>query len=192
MSISPGTTFQIRLHSADQFSAVDGDAVTGSIDPDYTHLTYALLEEPGLELQASCTRAAQSTEAGKRKSNAQFGSTTCAISIIVYGPSEDFEDIGKFFQDNEVFLQDPRECNKNVKYYNPHRLSSASGLASCPWTQDLATQPLHFIEMTTVPARPELLDIMDSHEDLPEASQPGSILTSLAKYCNHIFLLSFC
>ncbi|KAF2001861.1 hypothetical protein P154DRAFT_521342 [Amniculicola lignicola CBS 123094] len=49
---------------------------------------------------------------------------TTTVLVIIYGPIELFEDIGSFFQECGLYLQDPTGCDRNVPYRNPHRLQS--------------------------------------------------------------------
>ncbi|KAH7163472.1 SNF2 family N-terminal domain-containing protein [Dactylonectria estremocensis] len=177
---SYGSSFRAHLNSSDQFSAVDINSLTGKIDPDYTHLTYALLDEPDITLQVTCSR--EISPVRTCKTSAFYGqSTSCLISIIIYGPFRLFDEIGVFFQTNEMYLQDPKECDRNVRYYNPHRLSSIASDHSL-WTFDLQTHPMQLIEMTVIDPRPDLLDVINSNDLLPETSQPSSIRTSLKRH----------
>lgn len=47
----------------------------------------------------------------------------CSVSVIIYGSVETFDDVGIFFQECGLYLQDPIGCDRNVPYCNPHRLS---------------------------------------------------------------------
>lgn len=174
----------MKLESSDQFTAIDGDSLSGNIDPNYTHLTDALLEESAIELQITCIHdPAQQGYGGRQKSSKLLvQSLPCSLAITLYGPMELFENIGDFFQSYEIYLQDPRQCDRNVRYCNPHRLSS-SDPESCLWTSDLLENSTQLVEMATLEPRPELLDMLESYEELPETPQPASIGTILAKYC---------
>lgn len=91
-------------------------------------------------------------------------------------------DVCDFFQDVEMYLQDPKGCDTNVKYCNPHRLSSLY-LDDYPMTFDVGrlgaeTDPTLFQKLSS---EPDDLDIFDAHQSLPEAPQPDSILPSLKR-----------
>ena len=45
-----------------------------------------------------------------------------ALWINIYGPPELFETIGTFASQCKMFLQDPKYCDRNVEYCNPHRM----------------------------------------------------------------------
>ncbi|KPM37325.1 hypothetical protein AK830_g9236 [Neonectria ditissima] len=176
-------SFRIQLKSSDQFSAMDDDSVTGIIDADYTHLTYALLDEPEVKLQLTCSRDVSQAlkHAKSRVSKLLVQAIPCSVSIVIYGPRDMFDEIGTFFQTNEMYLQDPRECDRNVRYYNPHRLSAVA-LDSCPWTFELKSHFNQPMEMTIIDPQPDLLDLMNSHDLLPETPQPLAIQTSLERH----------
>ncbi len=92
------------------------------------------------------------------------------------------DDVGNFFQAYDMYLQDPRGCTHDVKYVNPQRLSAVD-LATCQTTWSLQTSdPLlgsAIIQDST--KRPDVLDILDSSQDLPEAAQPDAVQTQLKK-----------
>jgi hypothetical protein len=168
--------------SADQFLGIDS-YTTGKIDRDYTHLTVELLQESesGIELQVTCHRDQAAVLARSRAPKFVDHGISCTISIIIYGPLEMCNEVGEYFQLNQIYLQDPRDCDRNVRYCNPHRLSSAD-LHSCLWTSELHTETGQLIEVTAIAPQPTLLDAIDSHEDLPETVQPGILKTELQRY----------
>lgn len=176
------TGFTARLESCEKFVSVDDDSISGTIDPDYTHLTDLLQNEAELDLQLKCTfDFSRPSGAGKRASSRlPKYAIPCTISIIIYGPFEMLADIGNFFQTCEIYLQDPSDCDRNVRYCNPHRLSSTN-LDACPWTSELNANLTSLVEIRPTTPLPELLDILESSEKLPEAAQPDAIRTPLAR-----------
>ena len=152
------------------------------MNPDFTYLTSALLDEKALELEASSSIPEDSSKSvGKAKSQ-RFPtlSRRCLLNIIIYGPIELFEDVGSFFEDYDLYLQDPVGCKQNLRYCNPHRLPLLDTSVT-KFTSDVGKQLTHVVEMEDVDNLPELLDILNSQEDLPETPQPRSIKTTLAK-----------
>lgn len=176
------TGFRARLESCEKFVSIDNDSIHGVIDPDYTHLTDLLQNEAELDLQLKCTfDYSRSSGTGKRTSSRlPKYAVSCIISIIIYGPFDMLTDIGKFFQTCEMYLQDPSDCDRNARYCNPHRLSSVN-MSSCPWTSAPEANRNNFIEMEPISPMPELLDILESSEKLPEAMQPDAIQTPLKR-----------
>ena len=152
------------------------------MNPEFTYLISPLLEEKALELEASSSVAedtSKSVSRGKLRYLPAL-SRRCSLDVIIYGPVELFEDIGSFFQEYDLYLQDPIGCKRNVRYCNPHRLPLRD-TAINKFTFDLAKRIAHGVEMEDVDALPELLDILNSQEDLPETPQPRLIKTTLAK-----------
>ena len=45
------------------------------------------------------------------------------LHVIIYGARRLFESIGIFAAECHYYLQEPRNCDRNVEYCNPHRLS---------------------------------------------------------------------
>lgn len=153
------------------------------MSPDFTYLTGALLGESTLELEANSSVSEAPSKSLSRGKIQRFSASSrpCSLNIIIYGPVELFEDIGSFFQDHDIFLQDPVGCERNVRYFNPHRLPSLDPML-IKFTFDLTAKPLsHVVELDDVDSRPKLLDILNSQEDLTEKSQPRLVRTMLAK-----------
>jgi hypothetical protein len=174
--------FRAKLDSADRFTAADDATVAGSILPDHTHLTDALLEESAIELDITCTCSSDQSVAPSSQRRAKFAGRTvsCSLSITLYGTMELFELVGKFFQSNDVYLQDPQCCERNVRYCNPHRLSF-SDLDSCIRTSELGQHTAQLVELAQHEPASDLLGVLESQMDLPETEQPARILTTMAK-----------
>ena len=187
----PCSYLPVSLDSCFQFSGLANDhSFTGTIVTDttqgnahdWTMLTDALLEESRLELSVVCLKGEYSLPQGMQHKTlkSQRKALSCTLSITMFGPLELFEEIGSFFQEHEVYLQDPAQCDRDVRYCNPHRLSSAD-LNACIWTSELGKEVAHLVELTSTMSTPELLDTLTSVEDLPEAAQPSAIRTVLAR-----------
>lgn len=186
--LAPKTfSFPVCLEAADCFVSSTVPAFRGRIGPEFTFLTGDLLNENDLELEITASsiddRTANSKGAAIRL---QGSSKPCRLSIVIYGPPSLFDDIGFYFQDYDIYLQDPIGCCRNVRYCNPHRLPSIDPSAHL-FTFDLAIPTAAASTMEDLASRPELLDILDSQEDLAEAPQPPSIKTSLAKLVTPTF-----
>ena len=169
------------IESDRKFRHIHDPAVSGSILTQHARLIQALLDEPALQIEVRCTIESDGQQTRKsRRPLARM--IPCVLSIILYGPMELFEEIGEFFQDYDMYLQDPRACTREVKYYNPHRLSSAD-LESCPMTSDVGR--VGFLEAGTdlldAPAPPDLLALLNSQGDLAETDQSTVIKTSLER-----------
>jgi hypothetical protein len=136
-----------------------------------------LLDEQVLDLHVSCTLDGEPTTRKSSRSSAQL---LCVLDITVYGPLELFEEIGNWFQEYEVYLQDPRVCHLDVRYCNPQRLSS-DDLDSCPLVSEVISQTSRLVHLQDITERPDLLDILSSHIELDETPQPAVIRTVLKR-----------
>lgn len=145
-------------------------------------LTDALLDESDIKLGVICLKGPYSLSHGGRQKALKYlrQALFCTLSITIFGPLNMFEEIGSFFQEHEVYLQDPLQCDRHVRYCNPHRLSSKD-LERCIWTSDLGKTTTHLVELTSIVPTPELLDAITIAQDLPEADQPRAIRTVLAR-----------
>ncbi|KLU92099.1 hypothetical protein MAPG_11046 [Magnaporthiopsis poae ATCC 64411] len=179
-SLQPMAGFPVTIESDCTFKSRSSEmAYHGKLAVEYIEIVQALLEVPPLELQMSCAINPSQTLQSKGSHRAQFGEIVqkCTLSLIIYGPAEMSDDVGAFFQEADVYLQDPKGCDHNVKYCNPHRLSS---LDCCPMVFDLSkeganAEAILFAE----PTMPEL--IPDAHENLTESHSPDDILKTSLK-----------
>ncbi|KAK3497860.1 SNF2 family N-terminal domain-containing protein [Neurospora hispaniola] len=191
-NVTPSSYLRVSLDSSFRFSGKAGaqdfsgtivQGTTKNNTHDWTVLTDALLEESGIELSVICSKDPyHPSPAARNKAFKQFEKAlNCTMSITIYGPLELFEEIGSFFQEHDVYLQDPLHCDRHARYCNPHRLSSTD-LEKCIWTSDLGKPTTQLVELTSTVPNPELLDAITSAQDLPEADQPRAIRTSLARH----------
>lgn len=138
-----------------------------------------LLDEKTLSLYISCAIDDSHIVEAQQTSRSSLP-IQCYLEITVYGPVEIFDEIGTWFEEYQVYLQDPRECHLEVKYYNPHRLSS-DDLASCPLISEVVAQNSNALQLETIPQQGDLLDMLSSHNDLEEALQPRVIKRELRR-----------
>ncbi|KAL7942167.1 SNF2 family N-terminal domain-containing protein [Trichoderma barbatum] len=161
--------FSVRLDDSQTFHCVDDASIKGHIDPGFTYITAALLDEEELELEITC-----STDA--TLSQAKFTvplSILCYLNVTLFGSPCLFEDVGSFCEDHNLYLQDPANCSRNALYRNPHKLSVNSGPDL--WISDLDREYADINTIESTQPRPELIDALFSQEDLVETKQPGSI-----------------
>ena len=183
-------SFKVIIHSSHEFGPTDTNHVSGCgrFSSDFIDVVQALKAESSLTLQASCTVCSTSPQALKAQAKAaRFGpvSLPCEVSIILYGPKGLVDNVGEFFQDLDMYLQDPNGCDWNVTYCNPHRLSSLN-IDDCPMTSELSRPGIE-VEFDhtlfqSIPGETDILEVLDAHQDLPEASQPELVLAVLKRY----------
>ncbi|KAM0371936.1 hypothetical protein ACHAPK_004484 [Fusarium culmorum] len=174
------TSFPVELQGSTRFSGKDLTNVSGQISPDYSQMIQELLDETYLELHVSCITD------GFRSVNAQKpprGPSTilCSLEISVYGPLEVFEELGTWFEHYQVYLQDPRECHQEVRYCNPHRLST-DDITSCPLLSDLISQSSNSLQLELITQQSNLLDELCNHQNLEETPQPSVIKRELRRH----------
>ena len=177
--------FAVTIESSHKFAPTNiSDASgCGKFSSDYIDIVQALLDEPSLRLQASCTVGSPQLQKATAKP-VRLGpcSHPCELSIIVYGPKELLDNVGEFFQDLEIYLQDPEDCEWDVKYCNPHRLSSLN-INDCPMTSSLCGSGAGLDQtlFQMIPGELDVLGVLDVSQELPEADQPPLILPFLKK-----------
>jgi hypothetical protein len=138
-----------------------------------------LLDEKSLELHVSCLiDDFHSVDAQKPPRG--LSTISCNLEISVYGPLELFDELGTWFEHYQIYLQDPRECHREVRYCNPHRLST-DDISACPLLYDIISQSSKSLQLEIIAQQPDLLDELSSHEDLEEAPQPSVIKRELRR-----------
>jgi hypothetical protein len=169
----------VNLETASSFTCPSAVNMKGSVSTQHTRLLQAIIDETSIRHQVTCTLDEPNVES-RSLSSILPRLIPCLLSFTLYGPMELFEELGTFFQDYDIYLQDPVGCDINVRYCNPHRLSSTD-VDLCPLTFTLQSEILETFDKHAVPHHSELLDILDPQEDLPETSQPSILHTQLER-----------
>ncbi|KAF4339742.1 alpha-1 6-mannosyltransferase subunit [Fusarium beomiforme] len=173
-------SFPVELEGSTCFSAKDLSNVSGQIMSEYGQMIQALLDESSLELHVSCVlNSSQSVDAQKPPRG--FSTISCNLEISVYGPLEHFDELGTWFEDYQIYLQDSRECHREVRYCNPHRLST-DDISACPLLSDMISQSSKSLQLEVIAQQPDVLDELSSHEDLDETPQPSVIKRELRSH----------
>jgi SNF2 family DNA or RNA helicase len=149
----------------------------GIISSHHGQMVQGLLDEKTLQLYTLCTVNTSSTT----KRSELGAQTLCSLEITVFGPWELCASIGLWFQDYDVYLQDPRTCFMDVKYCNPHKLAS-DDLEACLTLSEVTSRKFGFGYMQDISARPDLLDLLAGQNDLDEAPTPSIIQARLQKH----------
>jgi SWI/SNF-related matrix-associated actin-dependent regulator of chromatin subfamily A3 len=115
-----------------------------------------------------------------KRQKRRFGQTQdlVSFSVILYGPKLIAEDVGRFCQDCEIYLQEPRNCDRDVPYCNPHCLSSVDG-------EHRMTSELHRHSLDTVVTEVHQTDILQAlltPRWVGELSTPSTLRTNLFPY----------
>ncbi|KAL5382782.1 hypothetical protein DPSP01_006341 [Paraphaeosphaeria sporulosa] len=174
--LSNATPFLVDLKSSEHFTS-SNPLTRGIISSHHGQMVQGLLDEKTLQLHTTCTVNIDS--APKRT---DFGAqTSCTLEITVFGPWELFASIGLWFQEYDVYLQDPRTCHLDVKYCNPHKLASGD-LETCPTLSEVTSRKIGLGYMQDITSRPDLLDLLNGQNDLEEAPTPSVIQAHLHKH----------
>ncbi|KAF5536493.1 alpha-1,6-mannosyltransferase subunit [Fusarium napiforme] len=178
-SVNYSLSDSVKLLDAENFVGSDDPSIEGKVSYEFTYLTSALFVQSELVLEINCSTLDSPSKPGPQISGKRMPgySAQCTLEIIIYGPLDLSQDVGSFFEEYDLYLQDPVNGKRNVRYHNPHRLSVNP--SDVKYTFDLghATAPL--ASTIDINDHSELLDIIFSHQDLAEAAQPRSIRTPL-------------
>ncbi|WYZ45401.1 hypothetical protein EsH8_VIII_000717 [Colletotrichum jinshuiense] len=136
-----------------------------------------MLDDNTLHLYAMCN---VNDSTNVRASAHKFDQASCSLNITVYGPAADFEDIGNWLQEYNVYLQEPLMCHLDTRYYNPHKLSS-NDVESCLMVSEVVSQVFGQINFQDIMEPIDMLDILNSRCDLEEARQPTVITSELKR-----------
>ncbi|KAI1074222.1 SNF2 family N-terminal domain-containing protein [Whalleya microplaca] len=176
-SSAPSSPFVIQLDSPGHFSSKEFTSIRGQIQSEHGQMIEGLLNETSLNLNVVCIFDGKFVAKKGCRGHILW---PCTLELTVYGPFELFNDIGKWFQDYGIHLQDPRICHLNTKYCNPQRLSSEY-LPSYPLVSEIISKTL-LLTPKELQKRPDFLDILSSRIDLKETPQPLAIRTTLKSH----------
>ncbi|KAF4498958.1 alpha-1,6-mannosyltransferase subunit [Fusarium agapanthi] len=171
--------FSVKLLDAESFVGSDNASIEGKVSYEFTYLTNALVYQSELVLEINCSTLDTPSKPGPQVPGKRIPgySAQCTLDIIIYGPPGLFQDVGSFFEEYDLYLQDPVNCKRNVRYHNPHRLSVNP--SDVKYTFELGNPTVPLATTIDISDNSDLLDIIFSHQDLAEAPQPRSIRTSL-------------
>ena len=100
------------------------------------------------------------------------------LSVILYGPLRNFDEVGEYLDNCEIYLQDPKGCDRNVRYRNPHRLSGLSSHAPFTIDQELC-ESMKSCERAFQPV--DYLAEVDTKTNLPETNASDAIARPLLR-----------
>ena len=152
-------------------------ALLGTVDEYCGKVLRLLDEDEDIELQLSFSVTQQCAKLSRRSQSKKTVDIVC-LSVIIYGSLELFDDIGDFFQEKNIYLQDPKFCDRNVEYRNPHRLSGLDSYV--PMTLELTAETIS----RTIQIAPEPADILldfESGAELAETESPRFLRNPLQR-----------
>ena len=176
------TTF-IPLSLSDDCIAVHHTANSlnfAGLDRRTAIILMALRAEPGVTLQLFGFQNVSEIEAESRKSKRvahQAFSRDICLSCNVHGPPGRFDAMGTFASKCKLYWQDPYNCDRDVPYQNPHRISFDDEPTA--FTQHLETSQIGSVEIEVVRRPLDLLTDLGTECHLVESNQPSSMRTKL-------------
>jgi hypothetical protein len=148
--------------------------VVGRPEENGQYILRGLIEEQSIDLQFLCTVEPNRQAFGGKANKSELSIPSAYLSTIIYGPLDLFEDVGKFVEECDIYLQDPQGCDRSVKYRNPHHLSGLD--PDVPMTTDLAHLT---VSHEKAPYPIDLLAGLESDEFLPDTEAPSALRTAL-------------
>ncbi|PQE21378.1 hypothetical protein CJF30_00008251 [Rutstroemia sp. NJR-2017a BBW] len=170
----------VQLDQSNQLLRRDTCRVFGTIRPKYSKIFHTLKDMNLATTQYYCTVEIQDEKTqGKVEDHEKRSQIKVSVSVIFYGVMEAYEYVGEFFQECQMFLQDPFHCDRNVKYMNPHMLHRRE---EEPITT--ASITLESVTCLTANASPQidLFTVLRNEDNIEEAETPMAIKTRLFRH----------
>jgi hypothetical protein len=102
---------------------LDKDEALGELDERTAKILVSIGREKGINFQIYCRSVARGAFLGKKKTKkGAIPGSQFLMNIVLFGPEELCEVVGKYFAKCGIHLQDP-QCDRDVVYHNPHILS---------------------------------------------------------------------
>lgn len=143
-------------------------------DPTAWELFSALRDEVGVEIQLQIYLTNRPESSPKTPQHTRKPDRLPILVANIYGSTDLFEDVGNFLQENDRYLQDPKGCDRNVPYRNPHTMT---GLDAVPQWTSRFDSPLN--ECEKIKHTTGLLDGLQTEEVLLESETPPALKTTL-------------
>jgi len=175
-----GGTVQARLGSGNSVVDKNGSLI-GNIKKDMTGVLRVLSSESRIELQLCCSLDLTSASLRGNAQQEQFRGSINSLSANIYGSMDMFDDVGVFLQSVGVFLQDPQDCDRNVQYRNPHRLSALDEEALMTYEMRRKSE---FVAEKILQTPVDVLSDLETTAVLSEADSPDCLATELYTYAN--------
>ncbi|KAL7792443.1 SNF2 family N-terminal domain-containing protein [Trichoderma ceciliae] len=169
----------VALDSTGSFSILKESMVQGRISPDFLPVVEEITQSC-LTVQAFCTPEHQPRLSHPKRQIAAAIQNSCTLSMILYGPMDMLEEVGSFLQYHGLYLQDPKGCEINVFYCNPHSLPLPKGQTYIH-TFDLEETEASVL-LEELPEQHDLLEALSTNESLEETCQPLGIKTKLDRH----------
>ena len=167
------------LPGCDSVARVDGGDALASVQPRDAKILRTLVADPEIRIQIFLDPATdnQAVCGSHTQSSSKLKETwTQCLNVNIYGSPGLFDHVGTFASKCQLYLQDPRHCDRNVEYRNPHRM---------PFEEAVYTYSLHLQVSKPEPSTIEIREPMDMfrdiglEEELAETESPPILTSSL-------------
>ena len=158
----------------------------GVLDRNGRKILDVLQKEVSVQLFAdilgSSAISSRTTTQLRSSTKAQKLASTPVLCVTLYGRQSLFEPVGLFAARCKLYLQHPRNCDKNVQYRNPHCLSSKTSDILHTYNLGDALHPDrgHASELSINPI--DLLADAAGQEILVDTDSPQALRTTLYKH----------
>ena len=149
----------------------------GTIESRTAKILQVLNSEEHLSIQLYC-QTTRDYESSCRRRKAAASGVVAMLSAVIYGHPTAFDDVGKFIEECDMFLQDPLHCDRNVRYQNPHRLSGPDDKVVMTLSPALDNTSAKIEEIKTPQ---DLFSGLGDGEVLSESAAPSQIKTALLR-----------
>lgn len=169
------STIALTFSTPNQLSQNDRYQPFGETDDRTAKVLTNLLKEEGIAIQIYCrtiNRRATQGKKGSRKIGAN--ELQYVMNTIIYGPEELCDAVGTYLTKCGIYLQEPMNCDRDVRYLNPQVLSRMKEIVRTSSLMTLNDTP----EGNTVSSEDLFFELSsDAHLELTEA--PDAIGTPL-------------
>lgn len=165
------------------------DTITvGRLDPFAINILSVLQKDVAISIQlyldAAPVANVDAITSRKGSKGVPLQSHQPALYVILYGSRALFEAIGLFASKCGYFLQEPRNCDRNIEYCNPHCLTPAS--SHILFTNELGNalhQDISKVSRYSQDLNPiDMFTDNTDHALLPETESPRCFKTTLKRY----------
>jgi len=166
--LQPCGVVTVDLHCDHTLRRRNDHGIVGKLDKDIIE-TLGKLADECIEFQFAYV-VRRDGNATQRRRNVGL------LDMILYGPKRMADAVGRFMEDCGYCLQDPYDCDRNVPYINPHRLSS---LFNDPPMTHAMQQPRQEVVETPTNAAIDALANFETSEQFEVTMTPSALITEL-------------
>lgn len=165
-TLQPYDVTRVNVHKDRTLRRRNDYQIAGSLSDEIFDMLEKLRNE-NIECQLSLSLSDTGVQARNKE---------CLLDVIFYGRKQSADAFGFYMEQYGYNLQDPDDCDHNVPYINPHRLSSM--FDDPPMTYDIQDTRNPLIETFTKAAIDAVANF-NTLETLEPAGTPSALVTEL-------------